>query len=150
MPVVLAVVAVAATAYSISEQRQAAKEQKKANEAQNRITERRNSKERLDAIRKARVQAAEATNIGAIGGFSTDSSGAAGVTGSIVSQTEANKNFLAQNSQDSAAAFKASQRAIDFTTSANTASGVASLSMAGLSAFGSPAKPGTSGGSGGK
>lgn len=127
-----AVTTVVATVYSVQQQREAAKAQKKANEAQNRITERRNNKEKLDAIRKARIQAAQAANAGAVGGFGVDSTGSAGNVASIGSQTAANVNFLTQNSQDSKTALQFSNASLDASTNANIAQGVASLASLGI------------------
>ena len=96
--VISAGVAVAGTAVSIHQNRQAAKDQEKAQDVQQRIAEVEEQRKRALALRQARIQRARIENIAAQTGTS-GSSGETGALQSISNQTNANLSFLDVTSQ---------------------------------------------------
>lgn len=133
--VAAAVVTVAATAYSVTEQSKAAKAQKRQQEVQNRVNERRNQYERQQNLNQARIQAAQVTNSAAVGGFG-GSSADLGSVSSIGTQGAVNANFIDQNTQDMREAVAIGGKIADHMSNANIASAVASLSSLGMQTFG--------------
>lgn len=129
--VAAAVTVVAATAYSVVEQRKAGKAQQKQQEVQNRVNERRNAKERQDNLNKARIQAAQVANTAAVGGFG-GSSADLGSVGSINTQGAVNANFIDQNTTDMREAVALGGQAASAMSNANIAQGVSSLASLGV------------------
>lgn len=83
-------VAIGSAAISYTQQKSAAKEQKKAQEAQSRAASVQASRDRTKAIREARIRAAQIQAQAGAAGIGQSTSGLAGSVASIGSQTGAN------------------------------------------------------------
>lgn len=91
MPV-SAVVAIASTVVSVSQQNKARKETRRANNRAARIEAIRAQRERTQALRQSRVQSANLLNQATVGGFA-GASGVQGAQASLGSQTASNFQF---------------------------------------------------------
>ena len=104
--------------------KQAADEQRRINEMQERVRLVQERRQRLDIARQQRIQQGELEAGTAQAGLGmTGTSGYLGSTGAIQTQATANIAAINQASGASTAISRASQRAADFTTAANLASG---------------------------
>jgi|18_taG_2_1085343.scaffolds.fasta_scaffold00673_3 Flp pilus assembly protein TadB len=138
----LAVVAVASTAHSIDQQKAGARDQKRANQAQQRIQSIKAARERRKQVRDAQ-QAQAQMAAGAQASGTTQTSGYTGGSGSVQTQLGANLSFLDQVGGLTQQASMFNQRAATHSSSAATGQAVSGLAMQGASIFSSQIKPGT-------
>lgn len=131
VPFILAATAVVSTGYSIYAGERQAKENKKAVEAQRRGDQLAQARQKRDAIRAARGQAAAVAQASETQGVS-GSSAALGGQASIGSQLSSNLSFLDQSSKINDQASQALGNAQQWGHRANTASSVANLAVTGL------------------
>jgi hypothetical protein len=104
--------------------KQAAEEQRRINQMQERVRLVQERRQRLDIARQARIQQGQMEAGTAEAGLGMQgTSGFLGATGAIQTQATANISEINMASGASTAISRASQRAADFTTAANMASG---------------------------
>ena len=104
--------------------KQAAEEQRRINEMQERVRLVQERRQRLDIVRQQRIQQGTMEAGTAAAGLGMQgTSGFVGATGSIQTQATANLEAINMASGASTAIGQASQRAADYTTAANLASG---------------------------
>ena len=104
--------------------KQAAEEQRRINEMQERVRLVQERRQRLDIVRQQRIQQGTMEAGTAAAGLGMQgTSGFIGATGSIQTQATANLEAINMASGASTAISQASQRAADYTTAANLASG---------------------------
>lgn len=128
VPFILAATAVVSTGYSIYAGERQAKENKKAVEAQRRGAQLAQAREKRDAIRAARGQAAAVAQASETQGVS-GSSAALGGQASIGSQLSSNLSFLDQSSKINDQASQALGNAQAWGTRSNSAAAVAGLAV---------------------
>jgi hypothetical protein len=124
------------TTASVAQQHRAAKKNKKASEASNRIQERRSAREKLDQLRQARIASAQQINAGAGLGMSAGTSGFDGQAASIGAQYGANAAFIDSNMADARESMINQNAAATRQSNASIYSGLSSMSMAGFQATG--------------
>lgn len=117
---------VGGTAYSIQQQRQAAKAQRRAQQMEQRKQELQQVRERRNQVRQARIAAARLTQGGINAGTGQDSSVASGVT-SVQSQLSSNLAFLDNSAELTRAQSMYLQKAGTAQSNANIGASVASL-----------------------
>lgn len=119
--------AAVATVFAIKEQRDARKDQKKAEKARANRASTENAKARRDQVAASRRARAAAISQGENSGISGGSQ-VEGATGSLQSQTASNVSFLSNLENLDRARFKFQSNAADHLGRANTFQGVAQVS----------------------
>ena len=120
---IAAITAAVGTGVSVSESRQAAKQQRKAQKLSQRRADLEAARARREQVREARIRRAEIISRStAVGG--AGSSAEAGATGSVQSQLGANLGFLGRTQQLSRGISQASGRAAQAQSRAATAGAI--------------------------
>jgi len=124
----------ATTAYSVDQQKNAARDTKSARKAERRIQRAKQAREKRKQVREAQVSQAEITASGVASGTG-GSSVTAGASGSVQSQLGENMSFLdsVQGLRDNQSIFM--QKAADHTTSASISEAVGRAGVAASSLF---------------
>jgi len=134
--------AIALTAGSVQQSKQAAKETKKANKVAQKQANSEAARKRRQQVRQARIKQGEIANTGAISGIQGSSS-AVGAASSVQAQMGSNIGFLNSSMANQNSIFRHTQKAADFSGNAGNLKTFASLS-------GSFAGMGGAGGGGGQ
>jgi hypothetical protein len=141
--VALLAVAIGGTAFSVKQQREAAKEASSARKAQRRAEKVRKAAARKRTLAEARRRRADVIAQEAAAGGGVSTSVATGQVSSIQSQLAANLSFLNTIDTLSETAFLASGRAADAQSRAGIGQAVAGLATTGLSRTGTGTGTGT-------
>ena len=138
--------AVAGTAVSIDQQREAAKDQKRARRTQERLQQAKHRRQRRQQIREAQRARSESIAQAQALGMSVGSAKSSAVgqaTGSIQSQLAGNLSFLDQAQELTQQTSIFEQRAADHMGRAGIASAVSGLALQGASLYNPKPKPKT-------